>query len=321
LLVCNRQKELLQNDAERKAYREGLKIWNEYYAAKLYGNHTVDLESKKSWPSLEEIKVMAMEKPMESLSYLVKKSIVSGTQWYKSTLPDIAKKLLHQQGYRQDYTPGVGQIKPGDFNRMKPFSEDFGFDRGGALDRFYIESFLNENSGFIKGAVLELGDNEYTLKFGKDAVETSDILHVDGTNERATFIGDITNVPEIPSEYFDCVICTQKLMLVYDVRAALESCYRILKPGGCLLLTVPGITNIDRGAWKNYWLWSFTDISVRKLMEDTFGNSEIAVKAYGNVHVATSFLYGVGMQEFNKEAFEYQDPSYQVVISAKAIKK
>jgi hypothetical protein len=56
----------------------------------------------------------------------------------------------------------------GDLDRTTPFSTQFGYDRGGPLDRYYIENFLDENSFKVKGRALEIGDNEYTLKYGGD---------------------------------------------------------------------------------------------------------------------------------------------------------
>ena len=90
---------------------------------------------------------------------------------------------------------------------------------------------------------------------------------------------------------------------------------------GCLLLTVPGISHIDRGQWRNYWLWSFTDKSVARLMSDTFNGSAVKVQAYGNVYVAAAFLYGMGLPEFRREFLFKHDPCYQVIISAAAIKE
>jgi hypothetical protein len=110
------------------------------------------------------------------------------------------------------------------------------------------------------------------------------------------------------------------LHLIYDFKSALATCHRILKPGGCLLLTVPGISHIDHGLWKDYWLWSFTDTSIRKVLRESFSEQGIDIRTFGNVYVAAAFLYGMGLPEFKKEFLSHQDPSYQVIISAKAIK-
>jgi ubiquinone/menaquinone biosynthesis C-methylase UbiE len=167
---------------------------------------------------------------------------------------------------------------------------------------------------------MEIGDNEYTLRYGEERIVKSDILHIDASNEKATFIGDLSNVPDVPSESFDCVILTQTLHFIYDFKSALRTCYRILRPSGVLLLTVPGISHIDHGEWKDYWLWAFTDKSMRRLMEDTFPNGTVDIATYGNVFVAAAFLYGMGLTEFPKNYLDHHDPAYQVIISVKVVK-
>jgi glycosyltransferase involved in cell wall biosynthesis len=316
-LVCNRQRPFLKNREEEAALANGLEIWGDYYADQLYATLEKD---RSAWPNAEEISLLVKEKPLKCLSLLAKKSNRTSKKWLKNHLPDFTQRMLHKAGIQKDFLPKVGNVNTGDFDRLTPFSNNFGFDRGGAVDRYYIENFIGENSKAVHGNVLEIGDNEYTLKFGQNSVKQSDILHVDQSNSKATYVGDITNVPQVPTGYFDCIIFTQTLHLIYDYRSALHTCYRILKPGGCLLLTVPGISQIDRGAWKDYWLWSFTDTAMRKLMAETFNGSQVDIRTYGNVYVASRFLYGMGLPEIKKEKLDYNDPAYQVVISVKAVK-
>ena len=319
LKVHRRQLPLLRDVVEKTAWRRGAGIWKHYYAQLLYKQCFVNIEKDAQWPSVAEMK-MLISTPRRFKDFVLKKIRYNTFQVLKRSLPDPLLKWLHQAGIYRKYTPPPGKIQPGDFNRLTPFSADFGFDRGGAIDRFYIESFIQENQHRVGGKVLEIGDNEYTVRFGGLNVLQSDILHVDQGNSRATYIGDITDVPQIPTAEFDCIIFTQTLHLIYDFRSALQTCYRILKPGGCLLLTVPGISHIDKGEWRDYWLWSFTDTSIKKLMTETFNGSSVNVKTYGNVYVAAAFLYGMGLPEFKKDYLFHHDPSYQVIISAVAVK-
>ena len=76
---------------------------------------------------------------------------------------------------------------------LKPISTKFGFDRGEPIDRYYIESFLEENKDYIKGVCLEITDNAYTKKFGGDRVVKSDVLDIDRTNKQANIYGDLRN--------------------------------------------------------------------------------------------------------------------------------
>lgn len=148
----------------------------------------------------------------------------------------------------------------------------------------------------------------------------SDVLHVREGDPRATLTGDLTHAEHIPSDAFDCIILTQTLQYIYDVRSALETIYRILKPGGTLLATVPGVSQIDRGELGQTWCWGFTAISARKLFEEVFPPSAVVVETYGNVLVAIAFLHGLAVSELSREELDFQDPHYQILISVRAAK-
>jgi SAM-dependent methyltransferase len=142
--------------------------------------------------------------------------------------------------------------------RATPFSREFGFDRGMPVDRRYIEDFLARNADDVRGRVIEVKDDSYTHRFGGDRVFRSDVLDIEQANPRATIVDDLTSGARLPRDAFDCVILTQTLHLVFEVRAAVETVHRILKPGGAILVTVPGITQIPR-ADASSWYWSFTE--------------------------------------------------------------
>jgi SAM-dependent methyltransferase len=219
------------------------------------------------------------------------------------------------------YRIPTGRVDFGHLRRFSPISENFGYDReGGPVDRFYIETFLHENRGAILGRVLEIGDNEYTLRFGKKDNLQSEVLHIHEGNPLATIVGDLSNAPHICDNSFDCIILTQTLHLIYDFQAALDTCYRILKPGGTLLLTVPGITPIDHGEWKDIWFWSFTEASIQRLIKQHFPNSQYDMRSHGNVLAATSFLYGLGIKDLSIHELNQHDPHYAVIITAKICK-
>lgn len=319
LLVLKRQHGLLIDEAERNAYNQGMVIWNEYYVEKLYHTLLADVWKAPPWPSRDELSLLA-RKPKWLLSFAVKRFGQTIKDISKKILPDAILRMLFRAGFFEKYSPRLGNIKTGDFERATPFSFDFGFERGGPIDRYFVETFLDLNKKNIFGRVLEIGDNEYTLRYGAEAVKQSDIFHIDEKNKKATIIGDLSDAPHVPSNTFDCIVLTQTLHVIYDFKAALQTCHRILKPGGCLLLTVPGISHIDHGEWKDYWLWSFTDKSIRRLMNEFFKPERVEIKTYGNVFVASAFLYGMGLPEIKKKYLEKHDPSYQVVISVKAFK-
>ena len=199
----------------------------------------------------------------------------------------------------------------------QPVSKLFGFDRGEPIDRYYIEKFLSENKDLIRGIVVEVSESTYTHKFGGKNIEKSLILHVSNDFPGADIAGDLATGIGIPNEICDCFILTQTLPFIFEVQSAIYNSMRILKPGGNLLITVPGITQISRydmTRWGHYW--SFTDMSLRKLLEKAVPPENIKIKVYGNVKAATSFLYGLSQQEMSNEDLDFEDSDYQVTIAA-----
>jgi SAM-dependent methyltransferase len=217
--------------------------------------------------------------------------------------------------------PPVGDVNFGDLRCLSPVSRNFGLDRGQPIDRYYIEEFLQRHSGDIQGRVLEIQNNAYTSRYGKDRVITSDVFDVSTDNPRATIIGDIADAPHVPDEQFDAIIFTQTLLLIFDVRAAVKTLYRILKPGGVLLITVPGTvqvpTHSDDAAT---WCWSFTEYSLRRLLIGAFDSSNVETSTHGNVLAAIAMLEGLCTDELELSELNFTDKDYPVTITGRVIK-
>jgi hypothetical protein len=239
----------------------------------------------------------------------------------QQTVPAYIRSLLQRHPPRLIFHPRVGWVRFGNFRRLQPISRVFGFDRGLCIDRYYIEHFLSKCALDVQGHILEVGDDLYTRRFGEHRIMKSDVLHAVEGNSVATLVADLANADHIPSKTFDCIICTQTLQVIYDVRSAIKTLHRILKPAGILLATVPGISQISRydmDRWGDYW--RFTDLSVRRLFDDIFGKDSATIEAHGNVLAACAFLHGLAARELKKEELEYHDPDYQVLITVRAVK-
>lgn len=216
--------------------------------------------------------------------------------------------------------PAPGLVRFGNLRRTTPLSRFWGQDRGRPVDRYYIESFLEKHRADVRGRVLEVGDPSYTRLFGGDRVTVSDVLHVDEGNPQATIVGDLADAPQIADDTFDCIILTQTLQLIFDVNGALATLHRILRPGGVLLATFPGITHTGDMDWSNHWCWSFTRTSAKRLFEPVFGADNIRLSASGNVLAATAFLYGMADRELTRAELDAYDPAYDMVIAVRAVR-
>lgn len=223
------------------------------------------------------------------------------------------------RGRRGMVTDSRSFVVHGEPNRLMPLSREFGFDRGSPVDRHYIEAFLLRHSSDIQGRVLEVKDDTYSRRYGGTRLQVVDVLDIDSANPRATLIDDLTTGAELPASTFDCIVLTQTLHLIFDIHAAAETLQRILKPGGVLLLTVPGITQIPRAEAAS-WYWSFSDRAAERLFEGAFPGGEVEVTTHGNVLAATAFLYGVTSQELTNDELDHADPDYPVTITVRAVK-
>lgn len=216
-------------------------------------------------------------------------------------------------------TPPRGRVDFGELRRLSPIAPDFGYQRGTPVDRHYIEQFLERHRADIRGNVLEVGDDGYTRRFGGDRVARSDVLNLKPGDPKTTIVGDLADADHIPDDSFDCIVLTQTLQFVFGLEKAAATLQRILRPGGVLLLTVPGISQIDRSEWKDYWYWALTAASVRQLFETLFAH-DIEIETQGNVFVATAFLYGLCASELTEAELAAHDPAYQVLITMRATK-
>jgi SAM-dependent methyltransferase len=215
--------------------------------------------------------------------------------------------------------PRRGHVSFGDLRRLSPISASFGMDRGQAIDRYYIETFLTANAGRIAGRVLELGDPYYTEKFGGARVTQSDVLHVVAGNPVATIIADLGDAPHIPDDSFDCIIFTQTLQMIYDMGATLRTLNRIIKPGGSVLITTAGIAKVGRRLGRDDWgeYWRHTAQGLGAQVKEFFPGAQADIVSYGNVLSETAFLQGLASDELEKSELDYVDEDFEVIVAAR----
>jgi SAM-dependent methyltransferase len=248
------------------------------------------------------------------LSMLIKEHFKSLAQ---RTLSVSARRRLA----RFSCWPPVGLARLGSLRRLQPISRYWGSDRGLPVDRYYIEQFLGANTSDIRGYGLEVKEDLYTSRFGGSQVSKLDIIHPMEGNPKATVVADLTDANHLASDTFDFIIFTQTLHLIYDIRAALATLYRILKPGGILLTTVSGISKISRDDMDRWGhCWAFTTRSAERLFHEFFPEKNVKVESHGNVLAAISFLHGLASDELHQRELDYHDPDFQVVITIRALK-
>lgn len=208
------------------------------------------------------------------------------------------------------------------FYRLQPIRRDFGYGHGQCVDRYYIEQFLAKHCADVHGRVLEVADNTYTTQFGGTRVTQSDVLHITPNHPRATIVADLTaSDAALPPDAFDCIIVTQTLQFIYDFRAATRTLHRILKPGGVVLATFPGISQISRydmEHWGDYW--RFTSLSASRVFGEVFRPDAVDVHAYGNVLTAVAFMHGIVSEELELHELDHADRDFELIVTVRAVK-
>ena len=212
------------------------------------------------------------------------------------------------------------KLRWGDLRRVTPISRNWGYDRGQPVDRYYIENFLGAHATDIRGRVLEIGNDAYTLRFGGAEVSKSDVLNLRDDVPGTTIVGDLSDGARIPSDAFDCIISTQTLQYVTDPPAAVRTLLRALRPGGVLLATFPGISQTYDAEWQDLWYWAFTIPSAHLLFDEVFGGDNVAIEGFGSVLTAVSFLEGLASRELTFKELDACDPGYVVTITVRATK-
>jgi SAM-dependent methyltransferase len=175
----------------------------------------------------------------------------------------------------------ISRLRWHDLRTTQPVSRIFGLDRGTPVDRYYIERFLSDNQHHIKGRVLEIAESRYSKKFGSE-INAYEILHVE-KKSHVTIVGDLTNRESLPANTIDCFICTQVFNFIFDFQKAIEGAYHLLKPGGTILATVSGISQVSRydaDRWGHFW--SFYPPGLEKAFKIVFGENNVRVVSFGN---------------------------------------
>jgi len=303
-----------ENPAHRRALKQGIRYHKDLYGAPVLRRMKRALWSPEARAHLrDDFSLLVQYAPMWTMRQL-------GKHLARRVLPSRILRIVRHTLKKVvgEHTPD--KVSLGDLRSTTPVSRNFGFDRGTPVDRYYIEGFLNANSQDIKGRVLEIGERTYTERFGGADVCHSDVLHYTEGNDEATIVGDLTSMPHIPNNSFDCIILTETLQLIYDVPAAIDTLFRVLRPRGVLLITVPGITPMLDDVIGEGWHWSFTRNSLNKLLKERFPAPKIQIETYGNVLSAIAMLEGLTQEEFTTAELDTKDEVYPVTVAARVQK-
>jgi SAM-dependent methyltransferase len=206
------------------------------------------------------------------------------------------------------------------FDEPAPISGVFGLDRGTPIDRWYIERFLDSHRERIRGRALEIGDATYLRRFGPADVRI-DVLNAVEGNAEATIVGDLQDAATLPAGAFDCIVLAQTLQMIAEPGLAVANARAALAPGGVVLATLPGISQVSRydmDRWGDFW--RFTDRGARAVFERSFDPAELTITTHGNAAVACAFLQGLAVEELDPAMLTADHQDYPLVVTVAAVR-
>jgi hypothetical protein len=194
--------------------------------------------------------------------------------------------------------PPLGWIDWGDLRRTQPVCST----STNAIGRYYTRTFLDACGNGAGGGILD--EHGASMAICSDA-------------GRRLGLSDLSELASLRSAEFDCIILPLSLQHAFDLHETVLTIHRLLKPGGLLIATLPGIARTQAPCD----FWRFTRLSAEKVLREAAAWAEIEVRAYGNVLAAASALHGVPAHELSGDELNRHDPDYEVVIGVRAVRE
>lgn len=147
-----------------------------------------------------------------------------------------------------------------------------------SLRRYYVDNFYSYNIEKIlpESKIIDLGGKKINKRgqFNLEKYNFETVYVNISKDTEPDILADINNLP-VKARQFDVVICSEVLEHIKDPISVLKESYRILRPGGILLICIPFLFRIhgdpmDYGRYTNYW-WKdnlseigFSEIEIEK---------------------------------------------------------
>lgn len=206
---------------------------------------------------------------------------------------------------------GYPRPRWGNLRRTRPFSANFGFERGTPVDRWYLHRFLDQERAHITRDVLEVQVNGYTTRFGhdlrrSDTFDLVDLFH-------PTYLCDLAHSEEIlPDAAYDCIVLPNALQHLRELEPSLHNLMRVVRPGGVILASAAGLIPLTPDV-PDYW--RLTPDGWRELLARVWPNASVTVAGHGNCLAAAAAHFGLAAEEIGDADLAIDDPRYPVLTT------
>ena len=203
------------------------------------------------------------------------------------------------RGFRRRLRRFIRPAFLGTLRRTRPLSNDFGYDRGTPVDRYYIERFLARHRSDVRGRVLEVKEPIYTKRFGSSS--RAQRRSRSRRQQPACDLGRRSRRGRrTAGRHASIASFSRRRCSTFTAEAAVRQAHRVLRPGGVLLATVPAVSRVAYRPEVAPDYWRFTAAACSKLFGETFGPDHVTVRAHGNVLTCIAFLAGMALEELRR---------------------
>lgn len=210
------------------------------------------------------------------------------------------------------------RVRWGNLQRVEPFSDQYGSDRGTPIDLVFLNDFIDSNRELIRGRVLEVESSTWAERAASGI--SLDIMDTDPMNLKATIMADICQLDPLEDAAYDCVILLQTLRYRDDPVEVLRSAWNLLAPGGVILVSTPVISRVESGRGGNADRWRFTPAGLEAFVLATLSDANVQTYEFGNLAAAVGFLAGASAEELPAWAFESPDGRFPIIACARIAK-
>ncbi|MDA3855188.1 MAG: methyltransferase domain-containing protein [Candidatus Woesearchaeota archaeon] len=121
--------------------------------------------------------------------------------------------------------------------------------------RRQIDVILNKNKSVFKGVVLDIGGRDRG-QFVKPKSKVDKWLFADIEDKFSPdLVLDVSNMKNVKSNSIDIILAGELFEHVQEIEKGISECYRVLKKGGKLLITIPFLYPIHADPW-DYQRWT-----------------------------------------------------------------